>query len=116
MTAMDEHPVDMREFLNEIEGHLLLASVRDQGHTAALRFTASLDWLTEGQRVEVERRFEAEYLALARTSWQRTAERSRQLREEYEAAYARLRHRLLAVCLLGCTLLLATVLAVHPLL
>ncbi|MEU6253719.1 hypothetical protein [Streptomyces sp. NPDC047043] len=107
---------DVQVLLNEIEGHLLLASIRDQGHTAALRFTASLDWLTEGQRAEVERRFEAEYLALARTSWQRTAERSRQLREEYEETYARLRHRLLAVCLLACTLLLATGLAVLPLL
>ncbi|MCD9874562.1 hypothetical protein [Streptomyces guryensis] len=109
---MDEHPVDTRAFLNEIEGHLLLASVRDQGHAAALRFTASLGWLTEGQRTEVERRFEAEYLGLARTSWQCTAERSQDLRAEYEEAYRLLRQRLLALCLLGSALVLGILTAV----
>ncbi|MGW1750449.1 hypothetical protein ACWCRD_33485 [Streptomyces sp. NPDC002092] len=109
---MDEHPVDTKAFLNEVEGHLLLVSVRDQGHAAALRFTASLDWLTEGQRAEVERRFEAEYLGLARTSWQRTAERSRDLREEYEEAYRLLRQRLLAACLLGAAVILGLFTAV----
>ncbi|MGW2719331.1 hypothetical protein [Streptomyces sp. NPDC001492] len=104
---MDEHPVNTGAFLNEVEGYLLLASVRDQGHAAALRFTASLDGLTEGQRAEVERRFEAEYIGLARTSWQRTAERSRDLREEYEETYRQLRQRLLAVWLLGSALILA---------
>jgi len=99
---MDEHPVDTRAFLNEIEGHLLLASEREQGHAAAVRFAASLDWLTEHQRAEMERRFEAEYLALARTSWQHTAKRAREVRGEYGEAYRDLRRRLLAGWLLTC--------------
>lgn len=107
MTAMDEHPVDTGAFLNDIEGHLLIAAARAEGRTAAARFTARLDWLTEGQRAEVEGQFEAEYLALARLSWQRTAERGRQLRDEYEETYRRLRQRATAWSLLGCALLAA---------
>ncbi|NNN30128.1 hypothetical protein HLK59_07080 [Streptomyces sp. S3(2020)] len=96
----------MSGFLNDIEGHLLLAATREEGRTAAERFTAPLDWLTDAQRAEVERRFEAEYLALARSSWQRTAVRAGRLRDEYESAYRGLRRRLLAGWLLGCAMAL----------
>ncbi|MDF3148532.1 MULTISPECIES: hypothetical protein [unclassified Streptomyces] len=92
------------EFLNDIEGHLLLAATREEGRTAAARFSAPLQWLTEVQRGEVERRFEAEYLALARASWQHTAARAGRLRDEYEARYRGLRRRLLAGWLLTCAL------------
>ncbi|AZP22040.1 hypothetical protein ACIGMX_02865 [Streptomyces aquilus] len=88
-------------FVNDIEGHLLLAATRQEGRTAAERFTAPLHWLTDTQRAELERRFEAEYLALARASWQRTAVRAGSLRDEYEARYRALRRRLLACLLLG---------------
>jgi hypothetical protein len=92
------------KFLNDIEGHLLLAATREDGRTAAVRFSAPLHWLTDAQRDEVERRFEAEYLALARVSWQRTEERAGTLRDEYEATYRDLRRRLLAGGLLICAL------------
>ncbi|MET9972656.1 hypothetical protein ABZZ80_44045 [Streptomyces sp. NPDC006356] len=92
------------KFLNDVEGHLLLAATREEGRTAATRFSAPLHWLTEGQRAEVERRFEAEYLALARASWQRTAGRAGGLRDEYEARYRDLRRRLLVGWLLTCAL------------
>ncbi|MFE2884298.1 hypothetical protein [Streptomyces sp. NPDC059272] len=105
---MDEHPVDTGAFLNDIEGHLLIAAAHAEGRTAAARFTARLDWLTEGQRAEVEREFEAEYLALTRVSWQRTVQRGRQLRDEYEETYRQLRQRAFAYCLLACALLAAT--------
>ncbi|KAB2976374.1 hypothetical protein F8R89_32830 [Streptomyces sp. SS1-1] len=90
------------EFLNDIEGHLLLAATRAEGRTAAERVCAPLDWLTRAQREEVERRFEEEYLTLARASWQRTAVRAGELREEYEAAYRALRRRLVLAWLLAC--------------
>jgi hypothetical protein len=93
---------DTQVLVNEIEGHLLLSAVREEGRTAAARFSAPLDWLTQAQREDVERRFEAEYLALARVSWQRTAERARQLQGEYEETYRGLRRRLLAGWLLAC--------------
>lgn len=96
----------MSKFLNDVEGHLLLAATREEGRTAAERFSAPLHWLTDTQRAEVERHFEAEYLALARTSWQRTATRAGRLRDEYEAAYRELRRRLLAGWLLGCAVAL----------
>ncbi|MCX5059949.1 hypothetical protein OOK12_23540 [Streptomyces sp. NBC_00452] len=93
---------DTQVLLNEIEGHLLLSAAREEGRRAAARFGARLDWLTDAQREDVERRFEEAYLALARTSWQRTAERARQLRGEYEESYRGLRRRLLAGWLLAC--------------
>ena len=105
---MDEHSLDPRAFLNDIEGHLLITAAHTEGRVAAARFAARLDWLTDGQRAEVERHFEAEYLTLTRASWERTAERGRQLRDEYEETYRRLRQRLFAACLLGCALLVAT--------
>ncbi|MFF1301112.1 MULTISPECIES: hypothetical protein [unclassified Streptomyces] len=92
----------MSKFLADVEGHLLLAATREEGRTAAQRFTAPLPWLTDTQRTEVERLFEAEYLALARDSWQHTAVRAGRLRGEYEAKYRELRRRLLAGWLLGC--------------
>jgi len=112
---MDEHSLDAGAFLNDVEGHLLIAAAHAEGRTAAARFTARLDWLTDGQRADVERHFEAEYLTLTRASWERTAERGRQLRNEYEETYRRLRQRLLAACLLGCALLAATGLVITAL-
>ncbi|MET7490665.1 hypothetical protein [Streptomyces sp. NPDC005538] len=109
---MDEHPPDQGAFLNEIEGHLLIAAARTESRMAAVRLAARLDWLTDSQRDEVERQFEVEYLALTRLSWQRTAERGRQLRDEYEERYRRLRQRVVACCLLACAVLVATGLVV----
>nr|WP_206209645.1 hypothetical protein [Streptomyces sp. SID10362] len=80
---------------------MLVAATRAEGRTAAARFTAPFDWLGDDRRREVEERFEAEYLVLARESWQRTAERAGRLRGEYEERYRALRRRLLAACLLG---------------
>ncbi|WP_247196844.1 hypothetical protein [Streptomyces sp. GESEQ-35] len=100
--------MDTRALINEIEGHLLIAATREQGRAAAARITAPLDWLTTGQREELERRFEAEYLLLARDAWQLTAVRAGRLRGEYEEAYRGLRRRLLAGCLLGWAVVMAT--------
>nr|WP_128435635.1 hypothetical protein [Streptomyces cyaneus] len=99
--------MDTRALINDIEGHLLLTAARRQGRAAAERFTAPLHWLTDGQREELERQFEREYLALARDSWRRTAERAGELRGEYEARYRGLRRRLLAAWLVACAALTA---------
>ncbi|CAM5615094.1 hypothetical protein STENM36S_06930 [Streptomyces tendae] len=101
MSGGEGRPQAARVLIDEIEGHLLVAATRAQGRTAAVRFTAPFDWLGDDRRQEVEERFEAEYLALARNSWRRTAERAGRLREEYEERYRALRRRLLAGCLLG---------------
>jgi hypothetical protein len=108
VTATDDHSPDARALVHEIEGHLLLAAAREEGRTAAARVAARLGWLTDTQRDDLERQLEAEYLALARTSWHRTAQRGEELRRAYEAAYHGLRQRLLACFLLGCALLAAT--------
>ncbi|MFG2793230.1 hypothetical protein [Streptomyces sp. NPDC048419] len=106
---------DAQVLLDEIEGHLLIAAAREEGRTAATRFSAPFDWLTEAQREEVERRFETEYLALARGSWQHTAERARELRGEYEEVYRGLRRRLLAGWLLACAAIVAAGVVLLPL-
>ncbi|MEV0182208.1 hypothetical protein AB0I54_23360 [Streptomyces sp. NPDC050625] len=101
-----------RTLVQEIEGHLLLAAARQEGRAAAARTASRLGWLTDTQREDLERHFEAEYLALARASWQRTAERAAELRHMYEARYLALRQRLVAWCVLGGALLAATSLLV----
>ncbi|MFF0647602.1 hypothetical protein ACH4GE_29285 [Streptomyces tendae] len=101
MSGGDSRPSAARALVSEIEGHLLVAATRAEGRTAAARFTAPFDWLGDDRRRDVEERFEAEYLALARASWQRTAERAGRLRGEYEERYRALRRRLLTGCLLG---------------
>ncbi|MBY8346033.1 hypothetical protein LXH13_36235 [Streptomyces spinosirectus] len=106
---------DAQVLLNEIEGHLLIAATREEGRTAAARFSAPFDWLPQDRREEVERRFETEYLALARASWQHTAERAAEVRDEYEAAYRDLRRRLLAGWLLACAALMAAGVVLVPL-
>ncbi|UFR00639.1 hypothetical protein KBP30_05355 [Streptomyces sp. Go40/10] len=105
MTAHDE-----RDLVRQVEGHLLLAAAREEGRTAAARLGSRLGWLTDSQRQDLERQFETEYLALARLSWCRTAERAEELRQAYEARYRALRGRLLACGVLGCALLAAAVL------
>ncbi|MEV7690799.1 hypothetical protein ACFW1F_36770 [Streptomyces bungoensis] len=99
---------DERALVQGIEGHLLLAAAREEGRTAAARLAARLGWLTDTQRDDLERQFETEYLALARTSWRRTAERAEELRLAYESRYRALRLRLAAWCVLGCALVAAT--------
>jgi len=98
-TRDDDRRTDVTTLVNEIQGHLLIAATRQEGHEAAARFTARLYWLTNHQRAELERQFAVEHLALARASWQRTAARSAELRAEYEAKYPRLKGRLTALCL-----------------
>ncbi|MGW3354608.1 hypothetical protein ACWDFL_04190 [Streptomyces bungoensis] len=99
---------DERALVQGIEGHLLLAAAREEGRTAAARLAARLGWLTDTQRDDLERQFETEYLALARTSWRRTAERAEELRLAYESRYRALRLRLAAWGVLGCALVAAT--------
>jgi len=106
---------DAQVLLTEIEGHLLVTAAREEGRTAAARFSAPFDWLTEAQREEVERRFETEYLALARVSWQHTADRAREVRGEYEEVYRGLRRRLLAGWLLACAAVVAAGVLLLPL-
>ncbi|MGW2748910.1 hypothetical protein [Streptomyces sp. NPDC001450] len=101
-----------RALVQEIEGHLLLAAAREEGRAGAARAASRLGWLTDTQRDDLVRHFETEYLALARASWRRTAERAEELRHMYEARYRALRQRVVAWCVLGCALLAATSLLV----
>ena len=106
MTAYEEE----RALVAEIEGHLLLASAQQECRAAAARAADRLGWLTDTQRADLETQLETEYFALSRTSWHRTAERSVELRREYEARYRVLRQRLLAGLVLFCAILTATTL------
>ncbi|MFE6159474.1 hypothetical protein ACFQ7F_11260 [Streptomyces sp. NPDC056486] len=99
---------DGRAMVQDVEGYLLLSATRDEGRAAAIRVTARLDWLTGSQREELERYLETECLALARVSWQRTADRAEELGRTYEGRYQALRRRLVAWCLAGCAALAVT--------
>ncbi|MCS0605424.1 hypothetical protein NX794_30095 [Streptomyces sp. LP11] len=101
-----------RTLVEEIEGHLLLTTARGEGRAAGERVAAQLGRLTDSQRDELERHVETAYLTLARTSWQRTAERAEELRRLYDDRYRALRLRLVAWYVLGCAALAATALLV----
>ncbi|GGN63381.1 hypothetical protein GCM10011579_031660 [Streptomyces albiflavescens] len=109
MTAMDDRPLNADALISELEGHLLVEAARAEGRAEAVRFTRSLAWLTDTQREEVEAGYQEHYLALTRRSWERTAQRGRELRAEYEERYRSLRRRLCAACLFGAALVLTTV-------
>ena len=112
MTTGEDRSREGRALVREIEGHLLLETARREGRTAGARLASRLGWLTDTQRDELERQFETEYLALARLSWHRTADRAEELRQAYESRYRALRTRLLAWFVLGLTALAAGLLVV----
>ncbi|MEU8790479.1 hypothetical protein [Streptomyces sp. NPDC048643] len=104
---MDEPPTAAGALIRELEGHLLIAAARAEGHDEAVRFAGSLAWLTDSQRAEVEARFEEAHLALARLSWEHTVRRAGEVRAEYEARYRTLCRRWCAAALVGAVLVLA---------
>ncbi|MFJ9561176.1 hypothetical protein ACIRQQ_14215 [Streptomyces fuscichromogenes] len=91
-----------RALVAQVEGHLLLTATREEGRRAAARLANRIGWLTDTQRADLETSFEAEYVALARTSWRHTARRAETLRQEYEQRYRTLRLRLVTGFLLAC--------------
>ena len=101
-----------RALVAQIEGHLLLTATREEGRAAGARVADRLGWLTGTQRDDLERAFESEYLALARVSWRRTAQRGEELRREYERRYRTVRQRLLTGFLLLGVLFTAAVLMI----
>ncbi|WP_408990367.1 hypothetical protein [Streptomyces shenzhenensis] len=101
-----------RALVAQIEGHLLLAATREEGRAAGARVADRLGWLTDTQRDDVEREFESAYLALARVSWRRTAERGAELGREYERRYRTVRQRLVTGFLLVSALFTTAVLVI----
>lgn len=97
---MDDRAVRAAAMINDVQGHLLVAATLDEARETAVRLTGRMPWLTDSQQAELERLFEEEYVSLARTSWQRTAQRAGELRAEYQQAYRVLRRRLVVICLL----------------
>jgi hypothetical protein len=98
---------------NEVEGYLLWQARIAEAEQRAREFTGPLEWLTSGQREEIERRYVADSLQRARADLERVAARCVSLRAEYEQRYQELRRRcvgvVLAVCA-GCTALAAVLL------
>ncbi|MFF9094586.1 hypothetical protein ACF1AY_09060 [Streptomyces sp. NPDC014776] len=86
---------------NEVEGFLLAEADRERARRDAEAFCARLPWLTTAQAEEVARLYTEEHIELTRQRLRQTLRRAAELRQEYEARYAELRHRLLvrhAVC------------------
>ncbi|MFF7354930.1 MULTISPECIES: hypothetical protein [Streptomyces] len=98
---------------NEVEGYLLWQARIAEAERRAREFAGPLEWLTTGQREEIERRYVADSLQRARADLERIAARCASLRAEYEQRYQELRRRCvgvaLAVCA-GCTAVAALLL------
>ncbi|MER6026566.1 cytochrome C oxidase subunit I [Streptomyces sp. NPDC001851] len=87
---------------NEVEGYLLWQARIAEAQQRAREFAGPLEWLTTGQREEIERRYAADSLHRARADLERIASRCAALRTEYEARYQELRRRCLALTLTVC--------------
>ncbi|GGV02948.1 hypothetical protein GCM10010260_44850 [Streptomyces filipinensis] len=98
---------------DEVEGYLLWQARIAEAEQRAREFAGPLEWLTTGQREEIERRYVADSLQRARADLERIAARCASLRTEYEHRYQELRRRCvgvaLAVCA-GCTAVAALLL------
>ncbi|AEW98090.1 MULTISPECIES: hypothetical protein [Streptomycetaceae] len=97
------------EALNEIEGFLLWEGEKHRARERAHAFASGLPWLTDSQRADLEQRYVRDQLDLSRACLVRIAQRSGELRAEYEAVYAalkrRLAGRLLACAVVACAAL-----------
>ncbi|POX57242.1 hypothetical protein C3489_00530 [Streptomyces sp. Ru71] len=80
---------------NEVEGYLLARADQEQARREADAFCARLPWLTTAQAEEVARLYAEQHIELTRQRLRHTIRRAEELRREYEARYAQLRHRLL---------------------
>ena len=79
--------------VNQVEGYLLWQARVAEAEDRARAFVAPLDWLTEGQRAEIEDRYTGDCLARARDDLRRIARRITVIRQEYEERYRLLRVR-----------------------
>ncbi|MEU5757088.1 hypothetical protein [Streptomyces sp. NPDC047829] len=81
--------------VNQVEGYLLVQAEREQALREAAALCARLPWLTGSQAEDLTSRYCEQRLHLTRRTLQAVAARAEQLRKEYEARYAALRHTLL---------------------
>ncbi|MFI1002858.1 cytochrome C oxidase subunit I [Streptomyces galbus] len=97
--ASDSQPGDLA---NAVEGYLLWQARVAEAEARARAFVEQLDWLTTGQREQVEQHYVTDSLQRARDDLERVVARCHSLRAEYEHRYRRLRRRcvgwVLAVC------------------
>ncbi|WP_260867493.1 hypothetical protein [Streptomyces sp. SAJ15] len=93
--------VDPAEVINAIEGYLLWEGEKRQAQARARALCGRMPWLTDSQRIEVERLYVEDHLNTSKAYLKRVARRSAELRAEYEGVYRVLRRRLLAAFLSG---------------
>ncbi|MCH0567557.1 MULTISPECIES: hypothetical protein [unclassified Streptomyces] len=79
----------------QIEGYLRAQRDREQARAEAEAFCARLPWLTSAQAEDVARHYAERRLELTRQTLRHTVRHAGELRREYEARYAALRHRLI---------------------
>ncbi|MFI9808159.1 cytochrome C oxidase subunit I [Streptomyces sp. NPDC052301] len=95
---------------NQVEGYLLWQARVAEAEQRAREFAGPLEWLTTGQREEIERRYVADHLHRARADLERIAARCVSLRAEYEHRYRELKGRCVAVTLAVCAVLMTAAL------
>ncbi|MCS0603852.1 cytochrome C oxidase subunit I [Streptomyces sp. LP11] len=84
---------------NEVEGYLLWQATIAVAEQRAREFAEPMEWLTTGQRDEIEQRYVTDSLHRSRQDMERIAARCRSLRAEYEQRYRELRLRCVACAL-----------------
>ncbi|MEV5436499.1 hypothetical protein AB0K80_10750 [Streptomyces sp. NPDC052682] len=90
----------------EVEGYLLARLHHDDARREAEDLCGRLPWLTAAQAEDLTRHYVCRRMELTRGMLLQTARRADELRQEYEARYAALRHTLLRRHAAGaCTLL-----------
>ncbi|MEV1026273.1 hypothetical protein [Streptomyces sp. NPDC050264] len=89
---------DVESGIRQMEGYLLWNAKVAATRAQAEDFTQRLDWLTTAQREEIERVFTEERLTFHKAALAQLTARARELREEYDQRYARLKARCLGVC------------------
>ncbi|MFG2988978.1 hypothetical protein ACGFZK_06685 [Streptomyces sp. NPDC048257] len=85
--------------LARLEGYLLSERLRREGAEAGCAFAGRLSWLGPDEQAEVARHFARAHLHLRRQMLTETADRARELRDEYGRRYAALRLRLVGLSL-----------------
>ncbi|GAA4682107.1 hypothetical protein [Streptomyces youssoufiensis] len=96
----------------EAEGFLMAHAHHAEARREAQALCAELPWLTSAQTDDLVRHYVSRRLALTRQMLGVTVRRIEELRGEYEARYAQLRHRLLTCHIALATGVLAAAVAV----
>jgi hypothetical protein len=86
--------------INDLEGHLLWAAEIAGAHGAGEQFASQFDWATTDERDDLARVYAEQRLRDSHQLIERTADRARCLRAQYEHRWQQVQSRLVLIVLL----------------